>query len=212
MALFSDRTEAGERLAQVLAPYESKRPLVLALPRGGVPVARMVADALHCPLDTLAVRKIGAPLNPEYAVGAIAEPDILVLDDAAIRLAGISREAVLGVVGHERKELKRRIAVYKSGSRGAVGYVPKTVILVDDGVATGMSAEAAVEAARARYRKARIVVAAPVCLGGTHKDLKKFADDVVCLTAPKDIFAIGQAYESFEQVSDGEVEGLLRTK
>ncbi len=202
--LYTDRAEAGCALAQALKKYAPNRTLVLALPRGGVPVGYEIARALHAPLDTLVVRKIGAPFNPEYAVGALAPNEVLVFDDDSIRASGASRASVEGVVGKEREEMRRRIDLYRSG-QFSVGFAPNTVIIVDDGIATGMSARAALRAARIRYTRARIVLASPVCVPGTAEDLEKEADEVVCLASPLDIHAIGQAYEHFEQLSDEEV-------
>ena len=139
---FADRADAGRQLAGELLKHAYARPLVLALPRGGVPVGREVARALHAPLDTLVARKIGAPFNPEWAVGAIAPHDVVVLDDDAMKSASVSRLAVEGTIATERKELTRRINAYRSGSFSA-GFIPKTVVVVDDGVATGLTARAA---------------------------------------------------------------------
>lgn len=206
--VFADRTDAGVRLASELKGRGYERPLVLALPRGGVPVAYEVAHSLECPLDTLVVRKVGAPLNPEFAVGALAPHDILLLDEASIRSAGTSRTAVDGIVAKEREELRRRVDVYRSGSYSA-GYVPKTVIIVDDGIATGMSAKAASMSARKKFPGAHLVFAAPVCLAGAQQQLRRVIDELVCLEQPKQLYAIGQAYEDFPQVSDAEVVGFL---
>lgn len=203
-----DRADAGVRLASELKARGYARPLVLALPRGGVPVGYEVAHSLECPLDTLVVRKVGAPLNPEFAVGAVAPHDVLLLDESSIRSAGASRVAVEGVVAREREELRRRADAYRSGTYSA-GYVPETVVLVDDGVATGMSAKAACMAAREKYPKAQIVFAAPVCLLDSHRSLARVADEVVCLEKSKHLYAIGQAYDDFSQVSDAEVVGFL---
>ena len=207
---FADRADAGRQLAGELLKHAYARPLVLALPRGGVPVGREVARALHAPLDTLVARKIGAPFNPEWAVGAIAPHDVVVLDDDAMKSASVSRLAVEGTIATERKELTRRINAYRSGSFSA-GFIPKTVVVVDDGVATGLTARAALRAARAKYPKAKLVFAAPVCIGSSEKELAKEADDVVCLTSSAGLYAVGQAYERFEQVTDDEVLAYLKT-
>ncbi|HEY4488095.1 MAG TPA: phosphoribosyltransferase family protein [Candidatus Paceibacterota bacterium] len=207
MALFADRHAAGQQLAGVLRELVQKRALVLALPRGGVPVGSEIARAFKVPLDTLVARKVGSPFNPEFAVGALAPHDVLVLDKHAMRQSGSSDVAIQGVVASEREEMRRRMSTYRSGSY-SVGYVPEIVIVVDDGIATGMTALAALRAARVRYRRARLILASPVCLVSTAA-LKKDADDVVCLARPKDLHAIGQAYEQFEQVNDTEVIALL---
>jgi putative phosphoribosyl transferase len=207
--VFADRTDAGEKLGEVLAERSYARPLVLALPRGGVVVGLEVARALRCPLDTLVVRKVGAPLNPEWAVGAVAPHGAVYIDDEALSDAHISRASVEGVIAAEQKELQRRVDAYRSGSY-SVGFIPKTVIVVDDGVATGMSARAALAAARSRYSAAHIVFAAPVSLGRSEKALKRDADEVVVLEKPSGIYAVGRAYERFPQTSDEEVRKCLR--
>lgn len=202
--VFADRRDAGERLAEEVAQRGFERPLVLALPRGGVPVGYEVARALQAPLDTLVARKIGAPLNPEWAVGALAPHDVLLLDEDAIQFGHISHAAVEGVVAAERKELERRVDAYRSGTFSA-GYIPKTVVLVDDGVATGLTARAALQSARKKYPKTRIIFAAPVCLSDTEAALKRDADEVICLSSPQGIHAVGAAYEHFDQTSDADV-------
>lgn len=202
--LYADRAEAGVKLAEKLTGRSYERPLVLALPRGGVPVASKVAAALTCALDTLVVRKIGAPFNPEFAVGALAPQGVYIIDEDSLDASGASLAAVEGIIARERKELERRMNAYKSGSFSA-GVVPSTVIIVDDGIATGMSAKAACIAARKRYPKAKIVIASPLCILGSLGQLREHADEVVCLSEPASMYAIGQAYGSFPQVSDEEV-------
>lgn len=208
MLAFTDRTEAGKRLADELKRLDLEHPLVLALPRGGVPVGYEVATELGCPLDTLVVRKIGAPFNPEFAVGAVGPHDVLILDDSSIAASGASRAAVEGTVGKEKEEMRRRVETYKSGSY-SIGYIPKTVVLVDDGLATGLTARAALLSASARYPGAAFVFAAPVILAHSDKPLRDLGAEVVCLMRPKGLYAIGQAYENFPQVSDEEVLDLL---
>ncbi len=205
--VYADRKDAGEKLAAALMARDIERPLVLALPRGGVPVGYEVARALECPLDTLVVRKIGAPLNPEWAVGAVAPKDVTLIDDEAIAFASISRAAVEGVVASERKELERRERTYRSGTFSA-GYVPRTVVLVDDGVATGMSARAALLAARGKYPKARLVFASPVCIGDAEKALRDAADEVICLEKSA-ATAVGASYKDFSQLEDETVVQIL---
>jgi len=207
---FASRTEAGKRLGEALLSHAFPHPLVLALPRGGVPVAGEVARILNAPLDTLVVRKIGAPLNPEWAVGALAPHGIVLIDDDALKSASISRASVDGVIEKERAELNRRVDTYKSGTYSA-GYVPETLVIVDDGVATGYTARAALMSARKKYPKTRIVFASPVCLLGSFDLLSAEADEVVCLDLPEGLYAVGQAYEEFEQVSDEEVRALLQS-
>ncbi|MFA7309757.1 MAG: phosphoribosyltransferase family protein [Candidatus Paceibacterota bacterium] len=206
--MFTDRAEAGIELAKLLTDRHFKRPLILALPRGGVPVGFEVARALHAPLDTLVVRKVGTPFNPEFAVGAIAPHDVFVLDEESLRASGASQAAVEGIVGKARMEMRRRSEEYRSGKYSAA-YVPGTVLLVDDGMATGLTARAACEAARKKYPKAKIVIAAPVCIGDSAERLSEYADEVLCIKKRSDLYAVGQAYENFEQVSDTEVKSLL---
>lgn len=207
---FASRTEAGKRLGEALLSHAFPHPLVLALPRGGVPVAAEVARILNAPLDTLVVRKIGAPLNPEWAVGALAPYGVVLIDDDALKSASISRASVDGVIEKERAELNRRVDTYNSGTYSA-GYVPETLVIVDDGVATGYTARAALMSARKKYPKTRIVFASPVCLLGSFDLLSAEADEVVCLDLPEGLYAVGQAYEEFEQVSDDEVRALLQS-
>jgi putative phosphoribosyl transferase len=204
---YADRKDAGEQLAAELLGRSFERPLVLALPRGGVPVGYEVARALECPLDTLVVRKVGAPLNPEWAVGAVAPKDITLIDNDAIEFASISRASVDGVVASERKELERRERTYRSGTFSA-GYIPRTVILVDDGIATGLSARAALLAARLKYPKARLILAAPVCLGGADRALQDTADEIVCLERSA-ATAVGASYGDFSQLEDETVVQIL---
>lgn len=206
---FADRSEAGKRLGEALLSRNLPHPLVFAIPRGGVPVAAEVARTLNAPLDTLVVRKIGAPLNPEWAVGALAPHGAVLIDDDALKSASISRASVDGVLAKERAELNRRVDTYKSGSYSA-GFVPETLIIVDDGVATGYTARAAIMSARKKYPKIRIVFGAPVCLLGSFDLLSADADEVVCLDLPEGLYAVGQAYEEFEQVRDEEVRALLQ--
>ncbi|TSC62380.1 MAG: phosphoribosyltransferase [Parcubacteria group bacterium Athens0416_74] len=207
---FASRTEAGKRLGEALLSHAFPHPLVLALPRGGVPVAGEVARILNAPLDTLVVRKIGAPLNPEWAVGALAPHGVVLIDDDALKSASISRASVDGVIEKERAELNRRVDTYKSGTYSA-GYVPETLVIVDDGVANGYTARAALLSARKKYPKTRIIFASPVCLLGSFDLVSADADEVVCLDLPEGLYAVGQAYEEFVEVSDEEVRALLQS-
>ncbi len=203
--MFRDRIEAGRKLAESLERYQNSNTLVLALPRGGVPVGYEIARALNAPLDTLVARKIGMPGHPEYAVGAIApglpgEGDVRIVDEA---VAGVD-----GVMRAEREELQRRMKTYQSGSYSH-GIKPETVILVDDGVATGKTAIVSLLSARASYPKAKLIFAAPVAAPDSLEALKKYADDVVCLEAPPEFMAVGDWYASFPQLSDDEVISYL---
>jgi predicted phosphoribosyltransferase len=162
---------------------------------------------LKAPLDTLVVRKVGVPGNPEFGVGAIA-PGILYLDEETIERLGIQRADLKTVIADERKEMERRVRSYASGSY-STGIAPKTVILVDDGIATGVTTRAALRAARAKWKDARIVIAAPVCARDTAEALRREADEAVFLSEPDNLVAIGYWYVRFEQVSDAEVKRLL---
>jgi putative phosphoribosyl transferase len=205
---FEDRTDAGRQLARVLAersPIDA--PVVLALPRGGVPVAYEIASRLDCPLDVLLVRKLGLPSQPELAMGAIATGDVKVLNDDVVRGAGVSSSTIERVSAREMDELRRRERVYR-GDRSPLEVRDHTVILVDDGVATGSTLEAAIQALRKRAPRA-IVVAVPTAPGDVVERLSGRADDVVCLTSPEPFYAISLSYRDFHQMSDREVTRLI---
>jgi putative phosphoribosyl transferase len=202
--MFRDRKHAGELLATKLDAYRGRpETVLLALPRGGVPVAAAVARALALPLDVLPVHKIGAPREPELAVGAVAVDGFVVLDEDAIAIMHISQTALESVIAREREELSRREREYRSG-RAPLSLEGQTVILVDDGLATGYTMLAAVRAVR-RQRPAAIVIAVPVALQETLNRLGAEADEVVCLHTPPRLAAVGEFYEDFSQVSDEQV-------
>jgi putative phosphoribosyl transferase len=205
---FHDRTHAGQLLADRLAPYAGRPDLlVLALPRGGVPVAFEIARALHAPLDVWVVRKLGAPRQPELAIGAVAPGGIQVLASDLIGELGIPPEELDQIVARERAELDRRLAAYRP-NRPPVDVRGKTVLLVDDGLATGASMRAAVASLRP-LDPARIVVAVPVADSGVSNRLTLQADEVVCLYTPPRLDAVGQWFEDFSQTTDEEVRTLL---
>ena len=205
---FADRAEAGRVLAELLATYTGQSDvIVLALPRGGVPVAFEVARALGTPLDVFLVRKLGAPGQEELAMGAIASGDIVVLNDDLVKALKISREVVEMEVASERQELARREAIYRGG-RPPLDVRGKTVILVDDGLATGSTMRAAVAALR-RQEPARIVVAVPIGAPTTCAELKRIADECICAVTPDHFRAVGLWYDDFEQTDDDEVCSLL---
>jgi predicted phosphoribosyltransferase len=207
--LFSDRREAGRRLAQALRQYQDRDDVVvLALPRGGVPVAFEVAEALAVPLDVFVVRKLGAPGHPEFAVGAIAAGGVRVLSGETIAALGISPGMIEQIAARERIELERRDAVYHR-DRPRLSVRAKTAIVIDDGIATGSTMEAAVSALR-EEGSARIVVAAPVAAVESCERLQRLADEVVCLEVPDPFQAVGLWYRVFDQTSDREVIDLLR--
>ncbi|MFD5586899.1 phosphoribosyltransferase [Streptomyces sp. NPDC127063] len=209
---FRDRTQAGRELAEQLRVRQDKgalpHPLVLALPRGGVPVAREVARALDAPLDVLVARKIGAPFQEELGVGALAGDDPPLFDEWALRRMGLSHDDLAATVERERAELRRRERLYRRG-RPALDLAGHTVILVDDGLATGATARAAVRWA-CRQRPERVVLAVPVAAPESADLLSREADEVVCLHRPADFRAVGLWYEDFEQLSDDDVLDALR--
>jgi predicted phosphoribosyltransferase len=205
--VFRDRYDAGRRLAAKLERYRAERPLILGLPRGGVVVGYEVATAMDATLDVLLVRKLGAPGAEEFAIGAIAAETTL-LNAPLIAELGVPRAYVASVVERERRELTRRERLYR-GDRPVPEVKGRTVILVDDGLATGATAQAAVESVR-RRGPARIVFAAPVCSPDGAAELAKVADDVVCLDCPADFRAVGFWYADFRPTTDAEVIECLR--
>jgi len=204
---FLDRRDAGRRLAAELLHLAEERPIVIALPRGGVPVAVEVAQALRAPLDILAVRKLGAPGNPELAVGAIAEDGSAVLNPEIARRVGMTQEMLKATVEREVRELRRRVEHYRDG-RAPLDVRGRTVIVVDDGLATGLTDLAAVRALRGR-EAARIVVAVPVGARESAALVGREADEIVCHTIPRELFGVGAWYRDFSPVSDDEVVSLL---
>jgi putative phosphoribosyl transferase len=205
---FRDRREAGRSLARALQAY-ADRPdvVVLGLPRGGVPVAYEVARALHSPLDVFTVRKLGVPGRQELAMGALASGGIAVVDQALLQALGLREQHFQDVVRAESAELNRREAAYRD-HRPRPDIEGKTVIVVDDGLATGSSMLAAIAALR-RLNPERIVVAVPVGASETCASLRRVADDVICAVTPQPFYAVGEHYENFEQTSDDEVRRLL---
>jgi putative phosphoribosyl transferase len=207
---FRDREEAGRELAALLGRYRDEQPLVLGLPRGGVPVAEQVARALGAPLDVFLVRKLGAPFQPELGIGALAEGGVLVLDERAARL-GIDPAAVEAVRVREAAELERRVRAFRGG-RPPPPVAGRTVIVVDDGIATGVTVRAAVRALR-QLGAGRVVVATPVAAPESLALIEGEADEVVVVEAPDDLWAIGAWYADFRQLSDEEVmAGLDRAR
>lgn len=208
-ALFSDRTSAGRLLARELAKRQFERPVVYALPRGGVPVAVPIAAALEAPLDLLLVRKIGVPRQPELAAASIVDgerPDVI-LNEHIVRAAGLSAADLELLARAQLREIERRRAMYL-GDRAPVGAHGRTAILVDDGIATGASMRAAIAAIRRRNPLA-IVVAIPVASREVVQDMAAEADHVICLAAPADFGAVGYYYDDFHQLEDDEVIALL---
>jgi putative phosphoribosyl transferase len=207
--VFTDRSEAGRLLAKKLAAYEGQKDvIVLALPRGGVPVAVEVARALDAPLDVFLVRKLGLPGQEELAMGAIASGGVYVLNERVRQSLHISDEMIDAVIARERRELERREQLYR-GKRPPFDGRDRIVILVDDGLATGSTMRAAIAALRGCH-PARIVVAVPVGAAETCADLQAVADDVVCLQTPVPFHAVGVWYHDFSQTADDQVRDLLR--
>jgi predicted phosphoribosyltransferase len=205
---YKDRREAGVDLAGELRQFADRRDVVvLALPRGGVPVAYEVARALHAPLDVFLVRKLGVPGHRELAMGAIASGDVRVLNEDVVRWYRIPEEVIDEVAREEQGELERRESAYRAG-RSPVEVSDRVVLLVDDGLATGSSMKAAVRAVRART-PSRIVVAVPVGAPETCRELATIADEVVCARTPAYFSAVGQWYVDFSQTTDDEVRQLL---
>lgn len=207
--LFRDRRDAGRVLAGLLAHYRDRDDVVvLALPRGGVPVAYEVAQALHAPLDVFLVRKLGLPRQPELAMGALASGGVVVLNDDVVRQARVDEQTIRRVTEQEQKELLRRERAYR-GAAHMTDVADKTVVLVDDGLATGASTRAAVRALR-QLRPARLVVAVPTAPPSTCRELAREVDEMVCASTPRDFIAVGGSYVNFGQTTDDEVRSLLR--
>jgi putative phosphoribosyl transferase len=207
-ARFTDRYHAGRRLAAALAPYAG-RPnlLVLALPRGGVPVGFEVARALNAPLDVMLVRKLGVPGHEELAMGAIASGGIRVLSDDIVNAFVIPERVIATVAANEERELARRERAYRD-DRPPPDVRGKTVILIDDGLATGSTMRAAAAAIQSQHPE-RLVIAVPVAPQETCQSLLQYADDVVCAIVPEPFFAVGNWYDDFSQTTDAEVRELL---
>jgi predicted phosphoribosyltransferase len=206
---YRDRAEAGRYLAKKLAGYAGRPDvIVLALPRGGVPVAYEVARALGAPLDVFLVRKLGVPGHEELAMGAIASGGLLLLNEKLVRALAISPELINDVISSQRAELERRDRQYR-GVRPPPDVRGKTVILIDDGLATGASMRAAIAALRQQH-PARLVVAVPIAAPTTCAELRDEVDEIVCARTPEPFHAVGLWYDDFTQTTDDEVRDLLR--
>jgi putative phosphoribosyl transferase len=205
--LFEDRGDAGRRLAERLALYAEERPVVFALPRGGVPVGAEVSRSLGAPLEVIVSRKLGAPGQPEFGIGAVAPGGVRVLNERAVRALGIEEDYLEMVSARELAEAERRLRLFR-GDRPYPDLEGRTAILVDDGLATGVTARAALLALRGMNPR-RLVLAAPVCASQTAKLLRFETEDLICLLAPTDLEAVGLWYRNFEQTSDEEVIRLL---
>jgi putative phosphoribosyl transferase len=204
---FKNREDAGQQLAERLAHYRDEEPIVLALPRGGVPVGYEISHALQAPLDVFIARKLGAPGRPELAIGAIAQGGVRVLNTYTAQALGITEEYLEQVAARETAEIERRLRLLR-GDRPEPEVRERTVVLVDDGLATGATALAAIRALRRRAPRC-LVLAVPVCAEQTAEDIRPEVDDLVCLKTPSNLLAISLWYRNFEQVPDEEVVELL---
>jgi len=200
---FRDRRDAGRRLAAKLEPLQGEQPVVVGIPRGGVPVAAEVARALHAPLDVVLVRKVGAPMNPEYAIGAVAEGGVHVLSLDAVHALELSDADVRALIERAESELSQRSRDYR-GSGAATPLAGRTTILVDDGLATGRTAQAAIRSLRRRGAE-RVILAVPVAAPESVRALRSEADEIVCVEMPRDLWAVGLWYRDFRPTSDEEV-------
>jgi putative phosphoribosyl transferase len=208
MSIFSDRRDAGARLAEALDSFANKSDVVvLALPRGGVPVGYEIAKQLGVPLDVLVVRKLGVPGHEELAMGAIASGGSLIVNRELVRTLGIPDATLHHTIERERRELERRERVFR-GDRPPLDVTGKTVIVVDDGLATGSTMLAAIQALRARH-PAQLVVAVPVASPDTCQTLRTYVDQMICLYTPEPFYGVGLWYDDFSQTTDEEVRELL---
>lgn len=205
---FPDRTEAGRQLAGHLGAYAGRDDItVLGLPRGGVPVAAAVAHELGAPLDVFVVRKLGVPDSPEFAMGAIASGGVRVVNEDVVRQLGITDDVIAATAAQEQLELERREQLYRAG-RADPELRGRTVLVVDDGLATGATMRAAVQALRA-HEPREVVVAVPVASSAACADLRTVADAVICIATPEPFTAVGAWYEDFAQLDDEAVRGML---
>jgi len=208
LRLFANRVEAGKRLASALADFVSKDGIVLAIPRGGVVVGFEVARALGLPLDVIVPRKIGAPDNPELAIGAMTEDGTIILDDKLVSYLGVSEDYIKSESENQKLEIDRRLKLYR-GDVPRPNLKNRDVIIVDDGIATGSTMKAALASVRKSGAKT-VVIAIPVGPPSTIRELEKQADRVVCLYTPESFYAIGEFYEDFAQTENDEVTELLK--
>jgi putative phosphoribosyl transferase len=204
---FEDREDAGRRLAERLVRYRDEHPIIFALPRGGVPVGYEIAHALDAPLDVFVARKLGAPGQPEFGIGAVAPGGVRVLNEDVVQRLGIPDDYLERITERETEEVERRVRHFR-GERPEPAVGDRTVILVDDGLATGVTARAAVKALREREPR-RLILAVPVCAAQTAELLGPEVDELICLEALPDLGAIGFWYRDFSQTSDEEVIELL---
>jgi putative phosphoribosyl transferase len=207
LARFADRRDAGRQLAAQMLALAPKHPVVVGLPRGGIPVASEIAIALKAPLEILAVRKLGSPHNPEYGIGAIVEDGTRIFDPEALAALDIDGGTLEEIVDRASEELCRRVVAYRGG-RPPMRLRNRTVIVVDDGVATGVTDTAAIRAIR-RLRPRRLILAVPVCAPDSLARLRREADEMICLIAPPRLRGVGEWYRDFSQIHDQEVIAAL---
>ncbi len=207
--VYKDRKDAGKKLAEKLSHYRGEENvIVLGLPRGGVTVAREIAVALNCPLDIIIVRKIGFPGRPELAVGAVSETGTVVFNEDVISVYGVDREYLERETARQKEELARRVGLYRGG-KGIPHLAGKTVILVDDGVATGATIKAAISTLT-EERIERLVVALPVASQDAEQEISIMVDELICLQAPPGFMAVSNYYHDFTQVEDEDVLAMLK--
>jgi putative phosphoribosyl transferase len=207
--MFKDRKDAGTQLAEKLTEYVGQENmLVLALPRGGVVTGVEIANRLKAPLDVLIVRKIGHPWQPELAVGAVSETGSIVYNEDVVASTGVTKDYLRGEAARQREEIARRQQLYRGGQK-LMNLRGKTVILVDDGVATGATMKAAVETLR-RQQVGKLIVGVPVAPPSTAAELQRMVDVFVCMAMPEDFMSVGSYYEDFKQVTDADVMQLLQ--
>lgn len=209
MRNFQDRKEAGRRLGKILKKYKFESPIILAIPRGGVVVGFEVAKLLKAPLDVIIARKVGVPTQPELGMGAVAEGGVKILDKDLIEQIRIPRGSVNEVIAKERAEIKRRRSLYR-GNKPITNIENRVVILVDDGLATGVSARAAIESIK-KLRPKKIIFAAPVCAKESEQNLRHLVDELFCILIPPGFDSVGRWYQNFDQVTDEEVKELLKS-
>lgn len=209
ISMFTDRSEAGDRLAAELKKLDLPSPVVLCIPRGGVVVGAAVAKALGASLDLVVPRKIGSPLNPEIAVGAVAQDGSAFINQRFASLSGMDESILEKLIKHEIREIDRRMTTYR-GSTEYPDYSNNSLILVDDGAATGYTMLAAARFARNSLCPSRLVIAVPVAPPDTLEQFADEADQVICLSAPEQFYAVGQFYKNFSQTEDSEVLSIMK--
>lgn len=207
-ALFADRLDAGRRLAERLLIYKKRAPIILGIPRGGVAVAYEAARALEAPLDVIVARKLGAPRQPELGIGAIAPGDVCILDHELVRVLGLTDRDMEPIVGSAREEMEQQLDRFREG-RQPLNLRGRLVIVIDDGVATGVTTRAAIRSIR-QMNPENLVLAIPVCPPVTAHSLAEEVDAFICLSSPGNFRAVGEVYHDFTQVTDEEVIGFLR--